>query len=138
MKNRYIFDEAPVKICASVTERTDSGLKTFLTKYPELTDRIEVENRELLFLISLKRNISERNWTVDFLESNINKGRNTNGEGKAFSAELYADLFDLFNEDGVVYFDSGNDFCAMETTGAFDCRYHFRINREGVSWEEDD
>ncbi len=139
MKNHYLFDEAPVKIWLNpTTDNTEHALKKFIYKYPELSNRLEVLRDELFFLISEKNYISEHDWAVDFLESNINGARYSNGEGNELSAEFYKDLFELFQENGKIYFDSGNAFCAIETVGEFDCRYHFRLSEEGLSWEEDD
>ena len=139
MRNHYLFDEAPVRIWLKpTTNKTESSLKVFLAKYPEMGERIEVLDNELFFLISEKTYISEQDWTVDFLESNIDGGRLSNGEGNDLAPEFYEYLFDLFEEDGSVYFETGNDFCAMETAGSFNCRYHFRLTRNGLSWEEDD
>mgnify|MGYP000431534747 CR=1 FL=1 len=92
----------------------------FDKKYPELKGRFEVLNKELIFTISKESEIHEHNWSVDFLESNVNEGRPYNGLGRKLSKEIYTDLFQLFCDNGNVFFVSSNDNCIVETVGEFD------------------
>ncbi len=113
-------------------------LNAFKKKYPHLIDRFSISNSELLFTISFEREISTQNWTINFLESNVNQGRNTNEEGSALSTEFYKDLFNLFDDQGNVYFENGDIECALATVGAFDCQYLFKLVEGGIEWREED
>ena len=139
MRNTYVFDESPVRLSISYNEAEHQvKLNRFKFDYPEVAERFDIVNGELLFLISETSQVHDHNWAVDFLESNLNDGRLTNGEGVALSSNFYASLFDLFSDAGKAYFETGNDFCAMEKVGAYDCRYNFRLTKAGLESEEDE
>ena len=139
MRNIYVFDENPVSLSIDYNSDIEKKLKEFQKKYPHLIDRFSISNSELLFTISFEREISLQNWTINFLESNVNQGRNTNGEGSALSNEFYKDLFNLYNENGQVWFHNPGDIeCALATVGKFDCQYAFKLVENGIEWREDD
>jgi hypothetical protein len=142
MVNTYVFEDWPVKLCQ---ENFDDGkkkmLELFKQKYPELINRLEIINNELMFVVSEHSEISEHNWVVDFLESNANNERPYNGLGKKLEDEFYADLYTLFaNEDydGDVYFASSSDKCIVETVGKFDSRYSFKLKEDGLHWTDEE
>ena len=142
MKNILIFEDYPVKLCQeNYTEDKKNLYNSFRKKYPELEERFEVINDELMFIISESSEISEHNWAVDFLESNVNNERPYNGLGRKLEDGIYADLYLLFeNEDydGDVYFASGSDHCIVETVGKFDSRYSFRLKEDGLHWSDEE
>ena len=79
MVNTYVFEDFPVKLRQEKYDDEKKQLhKSFFSKYPELENRFEVVNNELMFLISESSEISEHNWAVDFLESNVNNERSYN------------------------------------------------------------
>ena len=136
MKNNYVFEDWPVKLCLEKFDSAKINLKDeFAKKYPELKDRFEVLNKELMFTISKESEMHEHNWSVDFLESNVNEGRPYNGLGRKLSEEIYTDLFQLFCDNGNVFFASSNDNCIVETVGEFDSRCSFKLKNDGLHWE---
>ena len=139
MVNTYVFEDYPVKLCQENYDDDKKQLhKSFLNKYPELENRFEIVNNELMFLISESSEISEHNWAVDFLESNVNNERPYNGLGKKLDDELYADLYTLFLDGKRVYFASTSDKCIVETVGKFDSRYSFKLDKDGLHWTDED
>jgi len=144
MVNTYVFEDYPVKLCLENYDDDKKQLyQSFINKYPELENRFEIVNDELTFLISESSEISEHNWAVDFLESNVNNERPYNGLGKKFDNTFYSDLHLLFADeyyDGDVFFASSSDKCIVETVGKFDSRYSFKLKEDGLHWtdEEDD
>ena len=82
--------------------------------------------------------IYEHNWSVDFLESNVNEERAYNGEGEKLSDEFYSDLYNLFCDDNDVFFASSNDNCIVQTVGKFDSRYSFKLKDDGLHWVEEE
>ena len=142
MVNTYIFEDYPVKLCQEKYDDDKQNLyQSFLKKYPELKNRFEIANNELMFIISESSEISEHNWAVDFLESNVNNERPYNGLGTKLNDEFYADLYTLFaNEDydGDVYFVSSSDKCIVETVGKFDSRYSFKLKEDGLHWTDEE
>ena len=138
LKNTYVFDEDPVCLSIGYNLDIEKKLKEFKKKYPHLIDRFSISDSLLLFTISSEREIQTQNWTINFLESNVNQGRNTNGEGDALSNEFYKDLFNLFiDEDGDVCFEnSGDKWCGIATVGLFDCEYLFKLVESGIEWKE--
>jgi hypothetical protein len=139
LRNIYVFDEDPVTLLIEYNSDVEKKLEEFKKKYPHLIDRFSISNSELLFTISYERQISSQNWTINFLESNLNYGRHTNDEGSALSYEFYKDLFNLFkdNEEEVCFGNTGDTECAMATVGAFDCQYAFKLVEGGIEWRED-
>jgi hypothetical protein len=139
LRNIYVFDEDPVTLLIEYNSDVEKKLDAFKKKYPHLIDRFSISNSELLFTISYERQISSQNWTINFLESNLNYGRHTNDEGSALSNEFYKDLFNLFkdNEEEVCFGNTGDTECAMATVGAFDCQYAFKLVEGGIEWRED-
>ena len=137
MKNNYFFEDGPVKLHLTKFDSAKINLKDeFDKKYPELKDRLEVLNNELMFTISKEREIHEHNWSVDFLESNANEGRPYNGLGKKLSEEIYTDLFQLFCDDGNVFFASlRTTYCYVKTCKL---RYSFILKNDGLHWEEEE
>ena len=91
-----------------------------------------------MFTISKESEMYEHNWSVDFLESNVNEGRPYNGLGRKLSEEIYTDLFQLFCDNGNVFFASSNDNCIVETVGEFDSRCSFKLKNDGLHWEEEE
>ena len=141
MKNTYVFEDYPVKLCLEDFNENKNNLKEqFIARYPELEERFEIINGELMFLISETSQISERNWAVDFLESNANGERPYNGLGISLSEEIYKDLYHLFLDSGYIFFASSSDKCIVETIGVFDTRCSFKLKEDGLYWtiEEED
>lgn len=141
MKNTYIFEDYPVKLCLEDLNENKNNLKNqFIAKYPELEERFEIINGELMFLISETSEISQRNWAVDFLESNANGERPYNGLGVTLSEEIYKELYHLFLDSGNIFFASSSDKCIVETIGIFDSRCSFKLKEDGLHWniEEED
>lgn len=142
MVNTYVFEDFPVKLCQEKYDDEKKQLhKSFLSKYPELENRFEIVNNELMFLISESAEISEHNWAVDFLESNVNNERSYNGLGIKLDGEFYTDLYTLFSNedyDGDVYFASSTDKCIVETVGKFDSRYSFKLKKDGLHWTDEE
>ena len=142
MVNTYVFEDFPVKLCQEKYDDEKKQLhKSFLSKYPELENRFEIVNNELMFLISESAEISEQNWAVDFLESNVNNERSYNGLGTKLDDEFYVDLYTLFSNedyDGDVYFASSTDKCIVETVGKLDSRYSFKLKKDGLHWNDDE
>ena len=53
MVNTYVFEDFPVKLCQEKYDDEKKQLhKSFLSKHPELENRFEIANNELMFLIS--------------------------------------------------------------------------------------
>ena len=141
MKNTYVFEDYPVKLCLENFDEDKKNLKDeFIAKYPELEERFEIKNGELMFLISDTRQINERNWAVDFLESNENGERPYNDMGVKLPVEIYRDLYNLFLDDGYIFFASSSDNCIVETVGKYDSRCSFKLKEDGLHWtvEEED
>lgn len=142
MTNTYIFEDFPVKFCLeNYTSEKEILKNSFEKKYPELIERFSLKNGELLFTISEAGEINEHNWTVDFLESNVNGVRPYNEMGIKLDENIYKDLFEIFSdENGDVFFASSSDTCVVETTGKFDSRCKFTLKIDGLHWEieEDD
>lgn len=139
LKNTIVFEDYPVKVSLMGYNAVREKMKkAFIRKYPDLENRFHVKNEILTFEISPSKEISERNWTIDFLESNVDGRRSYNGLGKALDHELYSALYELFlGADGKVYFDTGNEECVVETVGKFDTRYSFTLTKAGLYWTED-
>jgi len=140
MKNTYIFEDYPVKLCLENFDEKKKVLKNkFIEKYPDLEERFEIKNGELMFLISANAQINERNWAVDFLESNVNLERPYNGLGMKLPEEIYKELYHLFLDDGYVFFASSSENCIVETIGKYDSRCSFVLKEDGLHWsvEED-
>jgi hypothetical protein len=141
MKNTYVFEDYPVKLCLENFDDDKKELKNkFIATYPDLENRFEIKNGELLFLISASSQINERNWSVDFLESNVNGERPYNGMGVELPKEIYKDLYHLFLDDGYIFFASSSDNCIVETIGIYDSRCSFKLKEDGLHWtiEEED
>lgn len=138
LKNTLVFEDYPVKLELSpyVGERA-ARKNDFISKYPYLEDRFIHNGNTLSFIISHDKEISERNWTIDFLESNINYQRAFNGLGKTLESSIYSDLYDIFeSEDNKVYFSNGNHDCIVESVGKFEAKYSFLLTRVGLMWNE--
>lgn len=140
MQNTYVFEDFPVRLCQEdYNEEKRKLYESFLIKWPDLESRFDIVDDELLFTISNDSQISERNWTVDFLESNVNKERTYNGMGIKLSEDLYRDLYELFcDEDGDIIFESTSDHCIVETVGKFDSRFSFKLKKDGLYWTDEE
>ena len=140
MQNTYVFEDFPVRLCqGDYNEEKRKLYESFLIKWPDLESRFDIVDDELLFTISNDSQISERNWTVDFLESNVNKERTYNGMGIKLSEDLYRDLYELFcDKDGDIIFESTSDHCIVETVGKFDSRFSFKLKKDGLYWTDEE
>lgn len=139
MRNTVVFEDYPLSISLSHLDEQRMKMKEeFVLKYPFLENRFQLEGNVLSFELSKVKEISERNWTIDFLESNVDNRRSYNGLGKSLDVTLYSSLYELFrNEDGLVYFGHGNSECVVETVGQFDSRHSFILTQSGLVWSED-
>lgn len=142
MKNIYCYTDTfkTISLETDFDESLENKISEFKSKYPDLSNRLTHEGDSIFFLITDKRELHERDWSVDFLESNINNGRHTNGEGIALPESFYNDLYMLFldKKKKKVYFNSGNTFCTIETIGKFDCNYYFSLESNGLFWQDEE
>ena len=142
MKNIYCYTDTTETISLETDYDTslEKNIFQFKKSYPDLSQRLIQKDGSLFFLITDKRTLQERDWAVDFLESNINNGRHTNDEGVALPISLYKDLYDLFLDKNLkkVYFNTGNAFCTIGTIGKFDCNYYFSLCSDGLFWQDEE